>query len=254
MFTDIMKVGLKNIEMNHSADQKSYIDAICKRVRHMEPDIIYKADAFFVPNQDYMRLVFGPEITLPEYDVYDEDGYCDWDGYLVFPMYDILDDIVGLVGFNPINKLKAKEEEFWDLSYYKHSSKRLMDKSAHLFAIKGALRRALEEGYIVITDGVFDMLSGAQEGIITGALLGSSLNQKLIAMLRLIDVVILAKDNDEAGLRVLRVMRKQMPNLRTVNQGEFKDLDDLLKSKHKDRFLKELKNNINCKINLDIEV
>lgn len=247
-----MKVGLEKIKANHMDAQKVYIDSICKRVRNMKPDIIYEAEAFFVPNQDYMKIVFGAEIMNPDYDVYDAEGYCDWDGYLVFPIYSVLNDVVGLVGFNPINKLKSKEQEFWDLSFYKHSSTKLMDKSKYIFMLKGMFQRAVSEGYIILVDGVFDMLSGTDAGLVTGAFLGSTLSEEMIAQLKFIDIIFLALDNDEAGLRLLKLLRKYCPNARAIIQGKYKDLDDILKSPYRDKFLKALKENIKGNANVDV--
>ena len=252
MFSSIMKIGIKEIKERYMEAQEVYIDSICKRVRNMKPDIIYTADAFYIPNQDFFRLVFGADIVNPDYDVYDSSGYCDWDGYLVFPIYDVLNDIVGLVGFNPINKLKAKEPEHWDLSYYKHSNTKLMDKSKYIFMLKGMFQKAIEKGYIILTDGVFDMLSGAQEGLVTGALLGSTLSEEMIAQLKFIDIIYMTMDNDEAGLRLLKLLKKYCPNTRAIIQGKFKDLDDILKSEYKEKFLKTLHTNIEGKVNVDV--
>lgn len=252
MFNRIMQKGIKHIYTEMLNEQKVYIDAICKRVRNMDSSIIYKADGFFVPNQDFLRVVFGSEITNPDYDVYNKEGYTDWDNYLTFPIYNILNEIVGLVGFNPINKLKAQEEEFWSLSYYKHSSTKLMDKSKYIFMLKGTFHKALEEGYIVITDGVFDMLSGAANGLVTGALLGSTLSEEVIAQLKFIDKIYLAMDNDEAGQRLLKNLRVYCPNTRAIVQGKFKDLDDILKSQYKNKFLELFHANRRSNINTDV--
>lgn len=252
MFNKIMQKGINKIYSEMLDDQKVFIEAICKRVRHMDSSIIYKAQGFFVPNQDFLRVVFGAEITNPEFDVYNSEGFTDWDNYLIFPMYNVLNEIVGLVGFNPINKLKSQDEEFWSLSYYKHSSSKLMDKSKYIFMLKGMFSRAINEGYIIITDGVFDMLSGAANNLVTGALLGSTLSQEVIAQLKLIDKIYLAMDNDEAGQRLLKLLRKYCPNTRAIIQGKYKDLDDILKSQYKDEFLKLFYKNLKSNINTDI--
>lgn len=253
MFSSIIKSGIKRIYTEDIESQKKYIDIIMKNVRNMEPDIVYSSDGFFVPNDDYMKFYFGPEILTPSYDCYQPDGRCNWLTYLVFPMYNLIDEVVGLVGFNAINKLKTNEgEEFWGLNYYRHSSSSLVEKSKYIFMPKGTFLKARRDGYIIITDGVFDMLHANAVGLNAGALLGSYVTEEILAQLTFIDKVYLAWDNDEAGEKLYRYMKRRLPNLRSIRHNKGKDLDDLLKSPYKDQFIELFKNNLKSKIPLDV--
>ena len=156
------------------------------------------------------------------------------------------------MGFNPINKLKAKEEGQWDLPAYRHSSKTLFNKSKYLFMLKDTFKNALESGYIVLTDGVFDMLSFAQNGVLSGALLGSYVSEELLAMLRLLNRVYVSIDNDEAGLKLYNQLNKGLSNVIAIKQNQFKDADDILKSEYKEKFLKEFFKNLNNPIKMDL--
>lgn len=252
MFNKLMKDGIEKIYSEDMNSQRTYIENICKVVREMPSDIIYKAQGFFVPNDEYMIRYFTTSIKEPAYDCYHATGICYWHLHLVFPVYDVANEIVGLVGFNPINKLKAKEEGQWDLPAYRHSSKTLFNKSKYLFMLKDTFRKALENGYIVLTDGVFDMLSFTQNNVISGALLGSYVSEELFAMLRLLDRVYVSIDNDEAGLKLYNQLNRSLSNVIVIKQNQFKDADDILKSKYRDKFLKEFFNNLNNPIKMDL--
>lgn len=251
-FDAIIKEGIDRIYENDYPATEHRIKAVAK-FRNMDYHIMLEAKAFFVPNDEYMKIFFGELITMPEFDCYDSsEEICYWLGYLVFPIYDALDDIVGLVGFNPINKEKTKDPEFWSLSYYRHSSKKLMDRKKFLFGMKGLYLRALEEGYIILTDGVFDTINGAAHGLVTGALLGSYFGLELIAILKFIPIVYLAVDDDNAGLQLLERLREYLPNIRAIRHNIGKDLDDILKSEYCEDFLKEFRKNKDLKIPTDL--
>lgn len=253
MFNKLVHEGIEKIYSSDLNSQKIYIDNICSLVRHMKSDIIYDLKGFFVPNDDYMKIMMGGEITMLAYDCYDSYGNCKWNNYLVFPIYNISGEIVGLTGFNPINKLKQQEsEEFWNLEVYKKSSKTLFDAGNYIFSKRDIFIEARKQGYIILTDGNFDTISALQEGLVAGALLGSYFSEVIIAILKFIDVVYLSVDNDEAGLNLLRQLRRFLPNVRAITQNKFKDLDDLLKSPYKDDFLDALDKNRKSKYNIDL--
>lgn len=253
MFNTLIKSGIQKIYETDLKSQKVFIDNICSQVRHMKPDIIYELKGFFVPNDDYMKVMMGMDITLLEHDCYDQFGNCNWNGYLVFPIYNVIGDVVGLTGFNPVNKLKSMEsEEFWDLQVYKKSSKKLFDAGNFIFSKSDIFFEARKQGYIILTDGNFDTISALQEGLVAGALLGSHFSEVIISMLKFIDIVYLSVDNDEAGINLLRQLRRYLPNVRAIMQNKFKDLDDLLKSEYKDDFLKKFEQNRKSRFNLDL--
>lgn len=255
MFSEMAKVGIEKIYREDLKSQQTYIEPIAMDVRNMPSDIIYSSEGFYVPNDEYMINYFGVEIITPSYDCYNTNRTCKWLGYLVFPMYDLLDNIVGFVGFNPVNKLKTGEgEEFWGLNYYRHSSTTLVEKSKYIFMPKGTFQRARKDGYIIVTDGVFDMFHANQEGLNAGALLGSYVTEEILVQLRFIPIVYLAWDNDEAGYNLYKYMKERLPNLRAIRHNKGKDLDDLLKSPFKDKFKRELFNNLKMNIKIDVVI
>lgn len=240
----IIEAGIKKIYAEDLATQKHYIDTIMKEARNSDSSIIYKAEGFFVPNDNYMLEYFGDIVLNSDYDCYNYAGECKWTGNLVLPLRDVKNNIVGLVGYNPFIALENKEKGIWDNPYYKQSDKKVLNKSLFLFGLKDYFKRALKEGYIILTDGVFDLLSCEREGFVAGALLGSYVSDALLYQLSLIPKVIVAMDNDSAGLKVLNQLKRYLPSTIALKQGKFKDIDDLLKSELKDNAVKQIRENI----------
>lgn len=248
-FSEVIEDGIKKIYSEDRATLEHYVDTVCTQVRNMDSAILYKAEAFFVPNDQYMLEMFGPSITNPEYEVYRPDGSCIWLHNLILPVTDVIGKPVGLAGFNPVRYLEAHETQDWGIYYYMYSNKSVFDKSKFLYSVPGTLGSALEDGYIVITDGIFDTLSLAAAGINAAALLGSYLSETVAAILRFFDKVILAMDNDEAGLQLYDRLNKVLDNVILLNQGWYKDADDVLKSGRREQYIAAIQNIIsNCSL------
>lgn len=236
-FGDMMKEGITRIYLEDKESLRYYVGMVCSDVRDMEPDVLYRAGAFFVANDDYMAEWFGQGITNPEYEIYRMDGTCLWLHNLVLPVVDAVGEVVGLVGFNPFRYLEAHQTNNWMLNYYMYSSKHIFDKSRFLYSLPGTLRQGLQDGYLVITDGIFDTLSLSACGIHAAALLGSFLSPQVAAVLRFYDRVLLAMDNDDAGLKLYGRLSKVLDHVILVKQGWAKDVDDVLKSQHRNLYL-----------------
>lgn len=239
-FHNIINEGIDKIYKEDYEVQSKYISIICEDVRDMKPDIVFEASGFFVPNNEYMQTFFGPKIMDIDFDCYNHEGYCRWNNQLVLPLYNLNGIIVGLVGFNPQRYLEAKETKDKTQNYYSYSNKTVFDKGKYLFCLNNVYRRALKEGYLVITDGLFDTLSLAGAGYLSAALLGSSLSEEIIVQLRFINKVILAVDNDSAGLKLAERLSKHLNNLFILKQRHTKDVDDILKTQYRDKYLNQL--------------
>lgn len=245
MLSSVVEAGIDKIYKEDIETQKFYIDTILKDTRGITMESVYKMRAFFVPNDMYMVNYFGADILMKDYDCYTYNGTCAWTGYLVFPIRDIANRVVGFVGYNPFIAIENKEQGIWDRPYYKHSNKDIMNKGLFLFAPPDYYKRALDEGYIILTDGVFDMINCYENGLNSGALLGSYVSIELAAILTFIPRVFIAMDNDSAGLSVYNYLKKLVPQTQYIKQGKFKDIDDLLKSEYRDKAIDSIKKSVN---------
>lgn len=247
LFSQVIKKGLQKIKETDSKAQNEFIEIICKEVRGMNAEIVHQANAFYVPNDDYMVTMFGEILKNSQYDCYLADGTCRWLNNLVFPITDLAENIVGFAGYNPHNYLKAKETGDKSLNYYGYSNKDLFVKGNYLYCLNGVYKKALDQGYLILTDGLFDCLSLSSYGYLAAALLGSNVNEQILAQLTFIDRVILAYDNDEAGLRLSKFLNRKLRNVVCIKQKHTKDVDDLLKTSYKDNYLAMLDNIIQKK-------
>lgn len=236
----IVSPGIERIYNEDFEAQKDYIEKICLDVRNIEPDIIYKAKGFFVPNDSYLIEYFGDNCILDGLGIYSTPETCLWLHNLVLPIFSVGKTIEGLAGFNPFRYLEAHETKNRGMNYYSYSSKEVFNKGDYLYMLPGTFEAAYEKGYLVITDGIFDTLSFAKEGFLSGALLGSFVSMTVLAQLRFIKTIILAVDNDKAGQGLYARLCKNLNNVILFSQDKYKDSDDIIKSKDKDRYLKGL--------------
>lgn len=240
-FDQIITAGIKNVYQYDLESQKHFINTICDTVRNMPPDIIYKAEGFFVPNGEYLVDYFGPEVHSPDFDFYNFEGECLWQNRLVLPLKDVAGTIKGLVGFDPFKYLEAHETNNWALGYYSYSTKKIFRKGAYFYCMEGTYKKALEDGYVIITDGVFDTLSFASCGLNSMAALGSVVTHEMAAQLRFVKKVLIAVDNDDAGIKFYNSFARYLNNVVFIGQSLFKDADDVLKSDYREVYLKEIK-------------
>lgn len=237
LFSNEIKRGVEKIKTTDSEAQNKFIDIICKDVRNIKSDVVKRANAFYVPNDDYMAFMFGPMIKGFDFDCYNSDGTCKWLNYLLFPITDLSGAVVGFAGFNPHRYLLSKEENDKSLNYYGYSSKHVFQKGNYLFGIEGCYKKALQDGYLIITDGLFDSISLESYGYNSMALLGSFVSDQVLAQLVFIKKVIIAHDNDEAGIKLAEYLKSKLNNVFCIKQKYTKDVDELLKTSYRDNYL-----------------
>lgn len=230
--------------------QKNFIDFICSSVRNMDSEVLYRAKAAFIPNNEYLVEMGGARVLDYANGLY-EHGDCIWVSNILFPFYNLSGDIVGFGGFNPETYLRVHETNDWSHNYYRYSSKNIMQKGKYLYMLPGTFDKAYNDGYICITDGLFDTLHLEHFGFNAGALSGSSLTVEMLAQLRVFRKVIIMSDNDEAGLKLENRMKKYLHNCVFFHQGITKDVDAILKTEHRDGFLNALHECVGSKLLID---
>lgn len=253
-YSNMMQTGIDNVYKYDLESQKQFITTICNDVRDMNPSAVFNAKGFFVPNNEYLINFFGSEIASDEYDFYDYSGTCLWDGKLILPVFNLVNEVVGCTAFDPFRYLQAHEEQDWSLNYYSYSTKKVFTKGSYLYCLPDTYVKALREGYLIITDGVFDTLSVSQYGFLAAAMLGSVVTEEIAAQLRFIKLIIVAMDNDDAGLQLVNRLKKLHDNVVFLKQGITKDADDILKSEHRERYLASIRNLIASDVPMDTVV
>lgn len=254
MLDTIYREGVARIWAEDSSSQQNFVKIISD-VRKMKCIDFKKINAFFVPNDDYVATYFPDEIRQPEYGFYNSDGLCFWNNCLLIPIFDVADNVRSVVGFNPFRYTEAKEKQDWSLNYYIYSPNSVFKKGSFLFYLEGVYKKALQDGYLFLTDGVFDAISLASEGFNAAAMMGSSLTPEIVMLLRFIKHVLLVIDNDDAGIKLANSLQRMHSGVTVVTQKHTKDVDDLLKGPFHDEAVRELHKAQNCcqkKFTLDL--
>lgn len=240
MFGSVIASGIKKIYAEDFDSQLFYVKKICNAVRGIDHQVVFDVQGFFVPNDEYVKSYFPPEVVNREYGIYGDNGYCLWNNTLVLPVTNVAGEIVGLAGYNPFKHLEAQENPELLTNYYTYSMKSVFQKGDYLYCKKGTYKEALKQGYLIITDGVFDTLSLTAAGYLSAALLGSSLTEVVAAQLRFIKKIIVASDNDEAGELLFQRISKVHHGAVCIRQGKGKDVDDVLKSDYREKYMETL--------------
>lgn len=238
-FSNLVLEGLQRIWEEDKQSQLNYLDIIAA-ARHTTPDLLRRVDAFFVPNDEYLKYYFSSDISDPSYDCYFDSGLCKWSNCLVIPIYNIANEVVAFGGFNPLLYAKSHEENGEHYNYYLYSDKTLFKKGDYIYCPKGIQEKALLDGYIFVTDGIFDTISLVGAGFNAASLMSSSLTSEIVVQLRMYDRVILVCDNDEAGLKLRTKALRMLPKATVFSQGRTKDIDELLNSEYRDDVIKSL--------------
>lgn len=245
-FDSVYRRGIQRVWMEDGGSQLGYL-GIIQEARQMDGMDFRELKACFIPNDGYFAAYFGEESRDAAYGCYDSGGRCFWNNCLVFPVFNAAGAVVSLAGFNPLRYAEAKEKQDKSINYYIYSPKHLFTKGRYLFYIENMYLKALEDGYLFLTDGIFDTLALSVHGYNAAALMGSYLSQEVLMQLRFIDRVVLAADNDAAGMKLYDNLRIHLNNAELAKQGAAKDMDELLKGSRKASALAWLDSIVRCR-------
>lgn len=234
-------IGVQNIWSKDRSTQEHYLGIVGTELRGLSVEFLRALGCFFVPNNDYLLSYFGRDCLGYEYEIYDFNGNCLLNNCLVIPCYSLMGNVIAWVAYNPLVRVQAFETKDFSRNYYSYPSKIVWDKSKYLFTTPEVYKKALEDGYIILTDGVFDTLSLISYGLHAGSLLGSYINIHNLFYLKFIPKIFVSIDNDQAGLNMYRNIRKFIPHAKSITQGISKDIDDILKTEDRDLFLTKLR-------------
>lgn len=221
---EVFNAGYERVQEKYLAEQLEYLRIVAE-ARNMPVEYIIAARGVFIPNDDFMYEVFGSEIT--QYDCY-RDSLCVWNNAVIFPVRDVTNKVRGFAGFFPLDYLKKDE----DVNYYAYSSQSVMEKGRFMYFPQGGISKAIDDGYLLIVDGLFDAISLCGNGYNAASLMGSNLTPEIIMQLRFIKKIIVPADNDNPGYLLYDKMKKRLSNVVLYQQGYTKDIDALLKTEH----------------------
>lgn len=227
--------GIKRIWDEDCEFQTNILKAIIKGIRKIEDPLLIdrlfeklkSIGAFYVPTSEYMIRYFGPEITESQYGIFYDSEVCKYTLRLVLPMTLFDGTIVGFIGYTNENDVDPEDETFIK---YLYPPKYVLDKRRYMYITPEEFKKAYEEEYICIIDGLFDQHSLTVNGINAVSLCGSALTSYHKMYLSTIKHIIVIADNDPAGRKLYNSIKKAFPYAVEIIQTLAWDVDDFMKT------------------------
>ena len=226
--------GIERVWKEDSAFQEVALKAVLEEIRGVNNEELLDRDfnlmkeegMFYVPNDEYMKEYFGGSVTEPGLGVYDRTGeYCMLYKRLVLPLRTLEGKVLGLCGYS-----NGNDEDERNFVKYLYPPKRVWNKDRWMYTTGEQFKKAIEEGYVFIVDGLFDQLRLRAEGYNAVSLGGTLLTDWHKIYLGFVKYKIVLPDNDDAGNRLVRECKRHLTNVTEWKQGKEWDIDDLLKS------------------------
>lgn len=282
-----LKDWVDSVWRNDADLQTEFLKVLVSDIRHVSDESIQEQDiaylrslgAFYIPDDIYLKMVVGDEVTQYKYGVY-RYGYCTLSERLAIPMWTPNGRVIGFIGYsnsgvdetvsvedidnfeatNMFSELDSSDidSESDDIHEAVSSSKGklgivikylyppsyVMTKGKYIFCHPSWFKKALADGYVCITDGIFDAIRLNQNGINAFSLCGSKLTDWHKLYLSLFDKIIVIHDNDSAGVALANKCCKELNNCSKLSFVGTKDIDDFLKSADNIKLFKSKLNTI----------
>lgn len=205
--------------------QRELVQYIADNIRRMPVDILLDYKCFCVPDDSYLDYITEGRASLDRYGLYNGDR-CKYTGRFIIPLYDFMGKVCGFSGYDDGSNLSEGEHHV----KYLYQDKLVFDKERNWLIKPEEYRKAIELGYIVLTDGVFDKLMLTHAGHPSASLLGSNLSANYhVKYLRPIPKWIVARDQDNAGTDLYNKCKYYNKNTILLDYYSTKDIDDRLK-------------------------
>lgn len=218
----------KNIEL-HDYAMEQFLEVY----RKLPKEVGYQADAFYV-DEDIT------EHSLPDWMHSEPLGfikgkYIPMKGRLVFPVKDVMGDVMGLCGWDPFI-----EPKYLDSKNYGYKA-----KATTLYGMEKLPEYYKSKDPVFLTEGLMCTLYLRSKGFQALAALGSYLTPYVTVILnRFGNRLVTVPDNDETGDKFAKQIRYKSPKAMIVQCKYGKDIENLRKIeefKYEEQLLKELR-------------
>lgn len=171
---------------------------------------------FVYPNQDQFDVKVVKSFDDGELGLFSEEGHFILNDRFIFPVRDMLGNIIALIGWLP------------DEKKYITSSSRFFSKKCLMFGLEQLKQTGIGKKYILV-EGIFDCISVRSLGLNCVALMGITATQYTEVMYTLFKKLVAIPDNDSEGRKVITDDRWKLPSNGTYLRwsGGLKDIDDL---------------------------
>lgn len=205
-----------------SYDENSVIQNICSlrgySLETMMPSMLKKIGFVFIDDDlfDESKLIKINE--KGSLGLYTKEGKFLLRGRFIFPVKDMLGNIIALIGWYP------------DEKKYVTTPSKFFSKKNLFFGLEQLKKTGIGKEYILV-EGIFDCISVRSMGANCIAMMGISVSNYTEAMYSLFKRLIAIPDNDKEGKKVLLNDKWRLPsNSSYLNiLGKYKDIDDVCK-------------------------
>ena len=156
-------------------------------------------------------------------------GWCFFEHHpMIIPYKNVYGEIIGLAGRN---LLSDSERKIQKISKYKNT---VFPKSRNLFGLYENKQEIIDQGYVYLVEGQFDVIKAYEKGIRNIVALGNSKlsSFQLNLILRYVDSIFVLLDNDEAGQEGAELIIKNFSNYANIKKARlpegYHDLYDYL--------------------------
>lgn len=229
-----LETGIREVWAQDSEFQKACIEGIVKNIRNIKNDKILKLHtdylvdqgAFFVHNDQYMIDRFGEFIKDPALGIYRYDC-CSLAGRLAIPLRYMDGTVKGFIGYS-----KKPANLVGDNSFikYLYPPKEAFTKARYMYMMADEYKKAVEDGYVCIVDGIFDKIVLQCLGINAVSLCGSALTKWHRYYLHFIKHKIVIADNDTAGRNLAAKCKRYLADCVEIQQASQNDIDAFLRT------------------------
>ena len=237
--------GLNKLWTEDYNEQRYLLRSILENIRGLKGEAldnlleyIIKEQMFYVPNDIFMCDVFGEEVKHYSNGIYFGD-VCNLCYRLAMPVRLLDNTVIGFIGYTNKDDFDDDNNAFIK---YRYPPKYILQKNKYIYITRDEFKKAIDEQYICIVDGLFDQKSLEANGINAVSLCGSSVTEFHKLYLNSIKHKVIIADNDEAGRNMASYIKSVWTDAVEITQSETKDIDSFLHTPDK---IKELKNLIN---------
>lgn len=230
----ILKEGISRVWREDSEYQKSILTqilsedrAVCDWMIPLYLEYFEKTGMFYNPTSNYMIEVFGAAIQNVEYGVFTPTGVNRYERRLMMPLEFFDETICGFVGYSAVNT----DKNIGKTIKYLYPDKSILKKGKVMFITREELAKSNKDGYICITDGLFDKITLQALDINAGSCCGSAITSIHKIALNQVKKKIIIPDNDPAGTSFLNKFYELYgTDCKACIQTEENDIDEYLRS------------------------
>lgn len=182
---------------------------------------------FYCPNDEYMFEWLGERSTDLFAGIYKPNGLCRYTQRLCIPIYNFGGEVPGFIGYSNDEIPGYDDDAFIK---YNYPPKETLIKGRFMYITAEEYAKAIQDEYICIVDGIFDKRRLTDYGYNAVSLMGSAVTFWHKLYLSKIKHIIVIRDNDEAGYKLLKTLKYSFPKTIEIAQGDEWDIDDFLKT------------------------